>query len=111
MPICGSSEKAMTIAASGLPKYTRKRLISASPNTVVVIEVVALGAKITTRIQRSLPREAAASRFDVATGSSGFCAPFATTVSIVVAAAVALRGGAETRRPRGIGALAVTTLE
>jgi len=70
IPICGSSEKAMAIAACGFAKYTRKRLISASPNTVVFIELLALGAKIITRIQRSLPREEAASRVDVATGSS-----------------------------------------
>ena len=79
--------------------------MSVSPSTVVDIDVLALGARIMTRIQISLPL-AAAIRADVATTLPWPCGPLATTELIV--------GGGHgiARRPaaalRGIGALAAT---
>ena len=66
MPIIGSSEKVMAIAARGLTKWLRIWVISVSPSTVVDIALLALGASITTRIQMLLPW-AAARRVEVAT--------------------------------------------
>ena len=66
IPICGSSEKLIAIAACGLTKCARIKVMSVSPSTVADIDVVALGARIMTRIQASLLSEAA-SRVDVAT--------------------------------------------
>src|SRR5258708_4899917 len=65
-PICGSSEKPIAIAACGLTKCTRIKVMSVSPSTVADIDVLALGARIIIRIQTSLLR-AAAIRVDVAT--------------------------------------------
>src|SRR5260370_16629159 len=65
-PICGSSEKLMAIADSGLTKCARIGVMSVSPSTVADIDMLALGARIITRIQVSLPLEAA-SRVEVAT--------------------------------------------
>src|SRR3977135_3520189 len=42
-PTCGSSEKLIAIAASGLTKWVRIKVMSASPSTVVDIDVLALG--------------------------------------------------------------------
>src|SRR5512134_4028968 len=110
MPIIGSSEKVMAIAAFGLTKYARIWVISVSPSTVVDMALLALGASITTRIQISLPR-AAARRVAVATTASWPwappCGPLATTVLISVAAVLSLRAG---RTERGTGAAATTML-
>ena len=76
----------MTSAACGLMKCMRIKLMSALPSTVAFMDVLALGASIMTRIQTSLPREAA-SRAEVATGLPWDCGPLATTLSIVLAAA------------------------
>src|SRR5207247_7701357 len=107
-PICGSSEKVITIAACGLTKCMRIRVISVSPSTVADIDMLALGARIIMRIQASL-RLDAAMRVDVATTLSGPCGPLATTWSTVPAAA-GMRGADGGRTLRGIGALAATIL-
>ena len=49
-PICGSSEKLMAIADSGLTKCARIRVMSVSPSTVADIDMLALGARIIMRI-------------------------------------------------------------
>src|SRR5260370_30855955 len=79
-PICGSSEKLIAIADSGLTKCARIRVMSVSPSTVADIDMLALGARIIMRIQASLPLEAA-SRVEVATTLPGPCGPLATTWS------------------------------
>ena len=109
MPICGSSEKLIATMARGLMKCARIRVMSVSPSTVADIDVLALGARIMTRIQTSLV-VAAAIRADVATTLPGPCDPLATTWSIVVAA-TALRGPDAGRALRGMGAVAATIFE
>src|SRR5262245_10013276 len=106
MPIIGSSEKVMAIAACGLTKWLRIWVISVSPSTVVDMALLALGASIITRIQILL-FWAAARRAEFATTGSWPCVPLATTVLISVAAAPALRVG---REGRGIAAVAATML-
>src|SRR5665647_1108457 len=66
IPICGSSEKVIAITACGLTKCAHIRVMSVSPSTVADIDVLALGARISMRIQLSLLREAAI-RAEVAT--------------------------------------------
>jgi hypothetical protein len=107
-PICGSSEKPIAIAACGLTKCARIRVMSASPSTVADIDVLALGASIMTRIQASFALDAAI-RVEVATTLPGPWGPLAATVSIVVAAA-RLRGADAGRKLWGIGALAETVV-
>src|SRR3954451_12960660 len=107
MPIMGSSEKVIAIAACGLTKWLRICVRSVSPSTVVDIALLALGASITTRIQTSLPL-AAERRFEVEITLPWSCDPLATTVLVSVAAAAELRTGLTLR---GIGADAATTLE
>src|SRR6202171_904683 len=65
-PICGSAEKLIAIAACGLTKCARIKVMSVSPSTVADIDVLALGARIMTRIQASVTLEAAI-RVEVAT--------------------------------------------
>src|SRR5258708_37385590 len=65
-PICGSSEKPIAIAACGLTKCARINVMSVTPSTDAVIDLLALGDRIIIRIQTSLLREAAI-RVDVAT--------------------------------------------
>src|SRR5258706_1446506 len=79
-PICGSSEKLMAIADCGLTKCARIRGMSVSPSTDADIDMLALGARIITRIHVSLPPEAA-SRVAVATTLPGPSGPLATTWS------------------------------
>ena len=105
-PICGSSEKLMVTAASGLAKWARIKVRSVSPRTVADIAVLALGARIMARIQISVPLKAAI-RVDVATTPAWPCGPLEATVVILVTA-IGLRGADAGRRPRGIGALAAT---
>ena len=107
-PICGSSEKLMAMAACGLAKCSRIKVKSVSPSTVEDIDVLALGARIMTRIQTSLPL-AAAIRVDIDNRA-------ALILRSLGGDRVDGRGGqlnyAATgagRMLRGIGALAVTT--
>src|SRR3984957_517351 len=106
-PICGSSEKLMATAACGLAKCSRIKVRSASPSTVEDIDVLALGARIMTRIQTSLPL-AAAIRVELVIGLLWSCGPLAATESMDVEGAE-LRATGAGRMLRGIGALAVTT--
>ena len=112
IPISGSSEKVIATTDGGLTKCARIKVMSASPSTVVDIEVLALGARIMARIQTSLLWEVAI-RVDVATTLPSPCDPpcnpLATTVvtSVMVIELWADAG----RALGGSGALAVTIFE
>src|SRR5450432_555957 len=97
----------MATVAWGLTKNARIWVRSASPSIVTDIDVLALGASSMTRIQLSSVL-AAEIRVDVAIMPVWPCCPLGATVLISVAAA-RLREAAG-RTPRGIGALAATTL-
>src|SRR5258705_6677753 len=108
IPSIGSSEKLIAMIACGLTKWVRIKVMSASPSTVTDIDVLALGASIITRIQMSLPLPAA-SLVEVAITLDRPCAPLAMTL-VTSLTAIELREAVAGRAPRGIGALAATTL-
>src|SRR5262249_43561955 len=66
MPSVGSFENVIATIACGFTKCCRIRVRSASPNTVTDIDVLALGASMTTRSHSSLSPLEAARRAELA---------------------------------------------